>query len=144
MAEEHSVTVKKKIECERTVEIRKAIGAPLGLHVINFSIGDKAFARTLEHASVGHGIGVTTVAFVYDSCDHVPVRCPDSFTTLSTEGRDASELSPDVKEGTTRNLGPSDGTIAKEVTFVVTDHAEKYGTGYRKANHCSCDVTPLC
>lgn len=117
-------------------------------------MGDVAFARTSDHASVGHGIGVTTVALVYDSCDHVPVKYPNPLTALSTEGRDASKESPDVKEGTARNLLRLDamfyrdslpnGSIAKEVTVVIKKHAVEYKPGCAKANHCSCDVTPSC
>lgn len=118
------------MECECTVDC-SASGAPLGSHVTNLSINEVTFARTSDHAPVGHGMGVTTVAFVYDSCDHVPVKYPGSETCLSTEGRDASEESPDVKEGTTTNLlclgvfeggSAPNGSIAKEVTVKIKEH----------------------
>lgn len=152
-ADVHSDCIKKCMECECTVDC-SAIGAPSGLHVTNLPIGEVAFTRTSDHAPVGHGMGVTTVAFVYDSCDHVPVKYPGPETCLPAEGRDASEESPDVKEGTARNLlcldaifhrdSLSNGSITKEVTEKIKNHAKEYNSGCAKANHCPCDVTPLC
>ncbi len=99
-------------------------------------------------------MGVTTVALVYDSRDHVPVKYPGPDTTLPAEGVDASESSHDVKEGAATNLlcegsdlhkGPmSNGPMAKEVTVMVKMPTEYEGSGYACANHCSWDVTPLC
>lgn len=117
-------------------------------------MGEVAFTRTSDHAPVGHGMGVTTVALVYDSCDHVPVKYPGSETCFPAEGRDASEESPDVKEGTARNLlrvgaifhrdSLPNGSMTKEVTVVIKKHAKDYDSGCAKTNHCPCDVTPSC
>lgn len=42
------------------------MGAPSYCHVANLANGEWSLARVSDHASVDHGIGVTTVAFVYD------------------------------------------------------------------------------
>lgn len=66
MAEDHCKEVVVKSETDCIVEDCEKIGARMGSHVANFANGVKTFTRTVDHASTGHGIGVTTVAFVYD------------------------------------------------------------------------------
>lgn len=100
-----------------------------GSIVTNFANGRETLAHTLDHATTGHGMGVTTVALVYDDCDHDPVKKPGTDTTEATKGGNTDEV-VHIGDGETANLGPSNGTDnKKDLTKKTTDHSIEKGTG---------------
>lgn len=55
-------------------------GTVIGPPAKYFAIGEESFARTVNHAPTLHGLGVATVALVYDECDPEPVNKPNPLT----------------------------------------------------------------
>lgn len=65
-AEVHKEMILCCLDSEWIDSNKDKMGAPMGVHVTNLANGEKSLTRTLDHASVLHGIGVATVAFVGD------------------------------------------------------------------------------
>ncbi len=135
VAEVHCIVVLYKLDPECIETNKDKIGATSeGACGANFANNEETLTPTLDHASVLHGIGVTTVAFVYDMCDHDPVKKPNSLTAEAAGGGDTMKEVPiDRVMGTTANLGPSIGSLAEDVKVKTTVRSEENGKGYVKA-----------